>query len=168
MKLNKKGLHLGIKIIFQKKQMAVQEFQDYVFVPKVTMMIDFGVFVGTQDYLFCFPSRTETHEYRKIITTDYSFKGKAMDEAISDILKLASTKRELEEQLVSMASEVSEMEWFKIEDLGGFKVEAHFFGSGIHTNDTDRKVGFKPFVQSLGKEKKKQIKEFYARHPKSR
>lgn len=141
------------------------EFQDYVFVPKVNAILDTGVFVGTQKYLFFFPLKIETHEYRKIITTEFSFKGKLMDEALHEIIQLSKNINELEEQLISMAEENHDVNWHKIDDLGSFKVEVNFFGSGIHTNISDRKVGFKPFVQKLGKNKK-EIKAFYFNHPK--
>jgi hypothetical protein len=147
--------------------MALTEYHDYVFSPNVNMIMDKGVFVGTREFIFCFPSRTEEHEYRKIITTEYSFAGKPMYQALSDIIQMSRSVKELEEQLISMADENDEAVYYKLQDLGRFKVEAHFLGSGIHTNEKDKGYGYKPFVQSLGRDRKKKIKAFYADHPKA-
>lgn len=147
--------------------MALAEFQDYVFSPKASNILDDVVFIGTKEYFFRFPRKIEQHEYRKIVTTTFSFAGKPLDEAIADIIGIVKDVKELEAQLNAMAEENEEALAIKIEDLGRFRVEANWLGSGIHTNELDRKVGYKPFVQKLGKDKKKNIKAFYANHPKA-
>ncbi len=50
-------------------------------------------------------------------------------------------------------------------DIKQFKVQANFWGSAIIINESDRKVGWKPFVLKYKKAKQK-VRDFYLGHPK--
>lgn len=144
--------------------MSLQPFVDYVFSEKVSMIVNDGVFVGTQDYFFCVPSKLNDYGYKETTVTTFSFKGKEIKDAVMDIIKASKSKAELEKNFLDLKEDFPEMEVFNMEDLKSFKVQAGFLGSGIHVQK-EGAWGWSPFVQSLGKEKK-QIREFYINHPK--
>lgn len=144
--------------------MPLQVFTDYVFVPKVSMITSNGVFVGTKNYVFCVPSKIVDHEYRKVTTTKFSFKGKEIHEAVADIVQQSQTTQELEENLLQLRDEFPEMTHFNLNEVESFKVQAGFLGSGIHVQKAGKR-GWSPFIQQLGKDKKA-IQSFYADHPK--
>lgn len=145
----------------------MENFKDYIFLPKIWMMTDDGVFIGTRDYLFCVPSKIVDHQYRKITTTKFSFKGKEIKDAIKDIINESSDKENLEQNMLELKKEFPEMMTYSIKEIGAFKVQAGMLGSGIHVNVKGGKFGYRPFIQKLGKEKTK-VKEFYLNHPKLR
>lgn len=143
----------------------MENFKDYVFLPKVWMITDDGVFVGTKDFLFCIPSKQVDHEYRKVTTTKFSFKGKEIKDAIEDIINESNDVKELEQNMHDLINEFPEIIIYELAKLGSFKVQAGFLGSGIHVNEKPGKFGYKPFIQKLGKDKL-QVKAFYENHPK--
>lgn len=144
--------------------MPLEPYIDYVFSEKVTMVVNNGVFVGTQDYLFCIPSKLNDYGHRTTTVTTFSFKGKEIKDAVCDIIKASKSKTELERNFLELKEEFPEMEVFDINELKSFKVQAGFLGSGIHVQK-EGAWGWSPFIQSLGKEKKK-IREFYVNNPK--
>lgn len=144
--------------------MALQPFSDYVFCEKVWMITDDGAFVGTHDYLFCIPSKITDHQYRKIITTKFSFKGKEIKDAIRDLIDKADSVKSLENELLEMKSEFEEMIVHDLNQVESFKVQSGFLGSGIHVQAAGKR-GWSPFIQKLGKDKKA-ISEFYQAHSK--
>lgn len=144
--------------------MALIEFQDYVFLEKVWMMVDDGVFVGTQNYLFCIPSKQVEHQYRKVTTTKFSFKGKEIKDAVRDIIAQSSNVEELENNLLEVKTEFEEMIVYNLNEVTSFKVQAGFLGSGIHVKPAGKR-GYSPFIQRIGS-KKKEVYNFYKDHPK--
>ncbi|MCP4772649.1 MAG: hypothetical protein GY880_00270 [Planctomycetaceae bacterium] len=144
--------------------MSLELFKDYVFVPKVWMITSDGVFVGTKNYVFCFASKVVEHEYRRVTTTTYSFKGKEIYEAIADVIKDSENVDSLEQTLVEIAEESSGTTWFKLDEITSFKVQAGFLGSAIHIQKAGKR-GWSPFIQKLGKDKK-EIQAYYQGHPK--
>lgn len=144
--------------------MALEPFLDYIFAEKVWMITDDGCFVGTQNYLFCIPSKLVEHQYRKITTTKFSFKGKAIKDAVADLISASDTIKSLEKNLLEMHQEFPEMIIYDLEEVTSFKVQSGFLGSGIHVKAAGKR-GWSPFIQKLGKEKKA-IDSFYQSHPK--
>lgn len=143
----------------------MQNFKDYIFLPGVWMITDNGCFVGTQNHLFCIPSKTQEHSSRKITTTRFSLKGKSIPEAIADLINEARIVRELEEGLLEIKEVFPEMTHYNLNEIGEFKVQAGFLGSGIHVKKGTGRFGYHPFIQRMGKQKKA-VKEFYQTHPK--
>ena len=144
--------------------MNLQAFKDYVFLDQVSMVFQKGVFVGTPNYLFCAASKTVDYLPSKQITMRYTMDGKAMGEVIMNLILGSESIQALEETLLDFGKDFPEMIYYKIDELDRFKVEAGFLGSGIHVIRAGKK-GWSPFVQQLGKDKKK-IQEFCALHPK--
>lgn len=144
--------------------MALQPFIDYVFAENVWMITNGGAFVGTQNYLFCIPSKLVDHEYRKVTTTTFSFKGKEIKDAVADIIHASGNLRELEQTLLDMKEDFPEMIIHNLDEVTSIKVQSGFLGSGIHVQAAGKR-GWSPFIQKLGKDKKA-IDEFYKNHPK--
>ena len=144
--------------------MSLQPFKDYIYATKVWMITNDGVFVGTKNYVFCFASKVVGHEYRRVTTTSYSFKGKEIYEAIADVINSSVDVNSLEQTLIEIAEESPETTWFKLDEITSFKVQAGFLGSGIHIQKAGRR-GWSPFIQKLGKDKK-EIHAYYQGHPK--
>ena len=76
--------------------MKLLQFKDYVFSPNADMIMDKGVFIGTKNYFYFLPSKTESYSFNKITTSEFSFKGKNIDEAIVDIISKAESLDDLE------------------------------------------------------------------------
>ncbi|GEM_PF-4783909 len=146
--------------------MPIQAFKDYVYLPKVWMLTDDGVFIGTQKYMLCIPSKVTHHSYNYITTERFSLKGKAVHEAVEEMISQCSSLNELEEVLYELEEsfEGTVVRFYSLEDIRDFKVQAGFLGSGIHVR-MEGKRGYTPFIQRLGK-LKKEVKAFYANHPK--
>lgn len=143
----------------------MQNFRDFIFLPDVWMITDNGCFVGTQNHLFCIPSKMEEHRSRKITTTRFSLKGKSVPEAIDELVRNASNIRELEQDLLKTKEGFPEMIHYNLNEIGAFKVQAGFLGSGVHFKEGTGKFGYRPFMQRMGKQKK-EVKAFYQNHPK--
>jgi hypothetical protein len=143
----------------------MQNFSDYIFIPDVWMITDNGSFIGTRNHLFCIPSKKEEHAYRSITTTRFSLKGKSVPEAIAELIQSTRNVRELEEALIDLKKEFDALIHFDLNEIGAFKVQAGFLGSGIHVKEGQGKFGYRPFIQRLGK-RKKEVKEFYQGHGK--
>lgn len=131
-------------------------------------MINKGTFIGTKNYLFYIPSSEEQHTSRDITTTTNFFDGKNIETFI--IEKLNEKSLSLKDFELYMIDEFAkELPSLLIRNLNKnieqLKVSASWLGSGIYTNETIRKVGWKPFVQKLGKNKKN-IQLFYSNHSK--
>ena len=144
--------------------MKLLPFKDYVFSPNADMIMDKGVFIGTKNYFYFLPSKTESYSFNTITTSEFSFKGKNIEEAIVDIISKAESLDDLDQTLLSMIKSFPESVFYKIDDLSAFKVFAGFFGSGVSVRKEGKKL-WTPFVTKLGKDKK-QIKEFYSQHQK--
>ncbi len=127
-----------------------------------------GTFIGTKNYLFYIPSKEEEHSMREITTTTNYFDGKNIEDFLIDKLNVkALNVKDFETYMTTEFSK--EMPSALIQNLNEgveqLKVTASWLGSGIYTNETTRKVGWKPFVQKLGKNKK-DIQLFYSNHSK--
>ncbi len=144
--------------------MKLQAFKDYVFLDQVSMVFHKGVFVGTQKYIFCAPSKMVDYVPSKQITTRFTFGDKPINEVIKNIILESKSIKALEDALLVFSKEFPEMIYYELDELDKFKIEAGFFGSGIHIMKAGKK-GWSPFIQQLGKDKKN-IKQFYAFHPK--
>lgn len=144
--------------------MAIQAFKDYVFSGNVKMIMDSGVFVGTKNYLFFIPSVLKEFKGSTQITTSISYGDRPVRDVVSDLIAACNTVEELENVLLDTSNDNPNIVVYRLDEVGTFKVEVGFLGSGIHVKKEGKK-GFAPFVQSLGKEKK-EIKLFYLNHPK--
>lgn len=132
-------------------------------------MISKGTFIGTKNYLFYIPSVEEQHTVREITTTTNYFEEKSIESFIIEKLNEKSLSlREFELYMNDeFAKEVPSSFIINLyKDIEQLKVSASWLGSGIYTNETTRKVGWKPFVQKLGKNKKN-IQLFYSNHIKT-
>lgn len=143
----------------------MQNFRDFVFLPDVWMITDNGSFVGTHNHLFCIPSKKEENNYRSIKTTRFSLGGRPVPEALKELISSCKNTRELEEILLEVKEKFPELNHFDLNQVGAFKVQAGFLGSGIIVKEGDGKFGYRPFIQRLGKQKK-EVKAFYQNHPK--
>lgn len=144
--------------------MAIQLFKDFVFSGNVKMILDSGVFVGTQKYLFFIPSKLQAFEGRKHTTTTFTYGDRPAIDVVADVIKASETVEELEKVLLEVSDNNENFIVHNLNDMDAFKVEANFLGSGINIKPVGKR-GFSHFVQSLGKEKK-EIKAFYSVHPK--
>ena len=144
--------------------MKLLQFKDYVISPNASMVMDQGVFIGTQNYFFFLPSKKESYSYNTVTTSEFSFKGKNIQEASLEIISNADSGDHLDKTLLSMSENFPEIVFYKINDLSAFKLFAGFFGSGISVRLEGKKL-WTPFVQKLGKDKKA-IKQFYSQHSK--
>lgn len=149
---------------------------DYVVVEKANT-IDYSsfmtqikcVFIGTKNYFFAIPYKivdfkpgytTDTVE-----TTDMYYAGMPLQEFL---LNKCEEKRLAVEEFERFVIDenFSDVKILNIdEDFYKFKVQASFLSSAIMYNKTDKKVGWKLFLNGYKKEKKK-VAEFYSNHPK--
>lgn len=153
----------------------MQEYLDYVIVEKSSAnatggaglaTLNDGVFIGTKRYFFFIPAKMQEMEYRKITTSTLSYGGKSITQFIVQKAKELEVNDFENLILNDLKSEIEAVQIVSLDgDIEQFKVMAGFFGGGIIINETKRKVGWKPFVNKLGKNKK-EIKRFYMRHPK--
>ena len=127
-----------------------------------------GVFVGTKKYLFFIPAKMQDMDTRSVTTSTFYYAGMDMTSFMSQQVKEQGLRVEEFENfmITKLGKELEGLQILSLEnDIEQFKVNAGFFGSGILINETSRKVGWKPFVNKLGK-KKHEVKQFYIDHPK--
>lgn len=127
-----------------------------------------GVFVGTKKYMFFIPSKMQDMDTRKVTTSTYYYAGMDMASFIAQKVKEEGlTVVDFENFMITHLSK--ELEGLQIlsldNDIEQFKVMTGFFGGDVIINETTRKVGWKPFVNKLGK-KKKEVWQFYKQHEK--
>lgn len=130
-----------------------------------------GVFIGTKKYFFFIPSvviEVEHHGRRHSQTKfTYSYKGRPIAEFLGEYVK--SRGLSVSEFEAFMCKDfVEELPYTRIcpiDEIEQFKVFASWWNSGIVTNDSKRKVGWKSFSTRF-KAAKKEIRSFYVGHPK--
>ncbi len=127
-----------------------------------------GIFIGTKKYMFFIPAKMQDMDTRKITTSTFFYEGMDITSYLSKKVKEEGlTVDDFENFMITNLSKEHEaIQILSLDnDIEQFKVMAGFFGGGVVINETSRKVGWKPFVNKLGK-KKKEIKQFYINHKK--
>jgi len=127
------------------------------------------VFIGTKNYLFAVPFKIVdfqmNYNSNTTETTDMYYEGMPLQEFIVKKAKEPNLKvDDFESFIISLNSE-----GLKVKNLNSevkqLKTQANFFGSAVIINETERKVGWKPFVLKFKKDKER-VKKFYENHPK--
>ena len=151
-------------------------YKDYIIAQKANM-IDLAnftkqikcVFIGTQNYFFAIPFNMVDFQPGYNVdtteTTDMYYEGMPLQEFLLEKVKEPGlTVKEFEEFVLN--EKFSGVQILNIDkDLNQFKAEASFWGSGIKYNKGETRMGWKPFILGYKKEKK-EVKQFYAGHPK--
>lgn len=144
--------------------MTLTAKQDYVFIPKVTLVLNgvtFATVVGTRKYMFIIPFESIAEVGRRVHNTKFSIDEKNPQEFLPQLL--ASTDMnvaQLEEYLMDLI-EKNPQYYIEIASLAEFNIKAGFFSKGVYyKRPGDR--GFTGFGIS-GKENALALKEFYGR-----
>lgn len=140
---------------------------EYVYVPQVWLgALSDATFIGTLNYLFAFTTKSIKIEWEAYEEhTTFSFNGEPIQGTIEGLLETLDSVAKLEFYLLELAEKYKgEVVHYKLEELKSFKVQANFFGSGIHVIEANKKF-VTPFVTKFG-EMKNEVKAFYASHPK--
>ena len=145
--------------------MGVTYKKDYVFSDKPNLGTEF--FIGTRNYIFIYPIKATEHQGQRSITNiDYFIKGESPDVYFRALLDNPETTLEsLEEELLLRAKDFEEKDLnkakcWKISEYKYFKVQANFLGSTVLLGN--KKIGFSSLIVTpLGKQYKKDIKEYY-------
>lgn len=127
-----------------------------------------GIFIGTKKYFFFIPTQLKELQTRKTITTTIMYSGELITKYIVQKLnERGMTANDFESFIINeLKPELKSVQILSIDDdIEQFKIMTGFFGGGIATNATTRKIGWRPFVNKLGP-KKKSIKQFYMYHDK--
>lgn len=144
--------------------MSLSAGHDYVFVPKVTLVLNgvtFAALVGTRKYLFIVPFESIAEAGRRVQTTKFSIDEKNPQEFLPQFLASPDlTLAEVEEFLMKTI-EKDPQYYLEIASLSEFNIKAGFFSKGIYY----KKPGDRGFsgIGISGKENALALKEFYGR-----
>lgn len=119
-------------------RMAIVQGTDYVFVPKVTVILDgvtFASLVATRRYLFLLPKESHAGAGRAITQTTFTVDGKGVREVVEKLLADPSTDIEqLEEALTQLLQGQGLLNEYRIErnSLEEFMLKDGFLSKGIY------------------------------------
>lgn len=149
---------------------------DYVVVEKANT-IDYGsimtqiecVFIGTKNYFFAVPYQIVNYipgyTTDTIETTDMYYAGMPLQEFLLKKCKEDRLSVEAFEEFV-IGEEFEGVKVLNIHhDMDRFKVQANFWASAIMYKRSEKKVGWRIFLNRYKKDKMK-VAEFYSNHPK--
>lgn len=144
--------------------MSLTANQDYVFIPKITLVLNgvtFASLIATRKYIFIVPFENIADAGSKVATTTFSIDQKNPQEFLSEFLKDSDlTVAKLEESLMKIINN-DPQSYLEIATLQEFNIKASFFSKGIYYKKAGDR-GFKGIGVS-GKENALALKQFYGK-----
>jgi hypothetical protein len=148
--------------------MALERNKDYVFAPVIDIITEKGTFVGTRDYLYVVPDKSEVDEgfLASVLSDTVTYEslqigGKAPREYIGEILNHSDTTLEsLHKFFLGLQKKWDAVNIVKLHELKKLKVMATILGGSIAIK-FEGKMGFTPLISRIRKDDKYTVKNFY-------
>lgn len=131
--------------------MALSEFSDYMFHPKVTYVGEGGVgkgcLIGTKKYLLMVPLKVDLTDYnRTITTTTYKLGDDTIDVGIAKFLQLPDlTIEALEDFIMERAENIEISELLDLSAQKRVRVKNGWLSKGIYASEKENGPGWKGY-----------------------